>query len=130
MTGVLSIRHWPRQALHAKEQVVSKSLESKGNLLPGAPDIVRRIVCHPNLLIGLILTGGLLTMALVGLVWTPFPPTQMNIPDRLQGPSLIHWAGTDLYGRDIFSMLMVGAGNSILVGTIAVGIGMGIGWMM
>ena len=46
---------------------------------------------------------------------------------QIAAPSAAHWLGTDAFGRDILSLLMVGARNSILVGVIAVGIGMGVG---
>jgi peptide/nickel transport system permease protein len=46
---------------------------------------------------------------------------------KLQGPSALHWLGTDPFGRDIATHLLVGAQNSILVGVIAVGIGLGVG---
>jgi ABC-type dipeptide/oligopeptide/nickel transport system permease subunit len=48
-------------------------------------------------------------------------------PNRLQPPSAAHWFGTDHFGRDIFSMIMVGARTSIAVALVAVGIGMGLG---
>ncbi|HSN98817.1 MAG TPA: hypothetical protein VLS89_11050, partial [Candidatus Nanopelagicales bacterium] len=43
------------------------------------------------------------------------------------GPSAAHWLGTDSLGRDIASLLLVGAQNSIVVGLVAVGIGLSIG---
>jgi peptide/nickel transport system permease protein len=46
---------------------------------------------------------------------------------KLQEPSLRHWLGTDPFGRDISTLLLVGARNSILVGVIAVSIGLSIG---
>jgi peptide/nickel transport system permease protein len=51
----------------------------------------------------------------------------MDLPSKLQPPGSAHWLGTDAYGRDIVSLLLVGARNSILVGVIAVGIGLGLG---
>ena len=61
-----------------------------------------------------ILLGGLLCLcvvaaALISFLWTPFDITQMDIPNKLQKPSATHWFGTDHFGRDIFSMIMVGA---------------------
>ncbi|MBV1707996.1 MAG: ABC transporter permease [Hyphomicrobiales bacterium] len=62
-------------------------------------------------------------MALLALVWTPWPPAAIDVPHRLLHPSLAHWLGTDELGRDILSRLMAGAGVSLKVGMIAVGLG-------
>ncbi|NEI32411.1 ABC transporter permease subunit, partial [Rhizobium leguminosarum] len=45
----------------------------------------------------------------------------------LRAPGAAHWLGTDAFGRDVASLLLVGARNSILVGVIAVGIGLTVG---
>lgn len=82
---------------------------------------------HPNLLLGALLTGVFVTAALVSLVWTPHPFDQMAIAQRMQGPGAAHWLGTDQFGRDILTRLMIGARNSIAVGVVAVGIGMAAG---
>lgn len=66
-------------------------------------------------------------MAVVSLVWTPYEANSMNAPHRLESPSLAHPLGTDQYGRDILSRVMVGAVNSIIVGLVTVSIGMGLG---
>ena len=66
-------------------------------------------------------------MAVVSLFWTPHDPTRINIRHRLAGPSLEHWLGADQFGRDILSIIMAGAQNSIMVGVVAVGIGMSFG---
>jgi len=83
-------------------------------------------------LTGRLFVGGaiatlILTLALVSLVWTPFPADRMMISVRLQGPSALHWLGTDQFGRDVLSRLMVGARSSIAVGLFAVGIGLAAG---
>jgi peptide/nickel transport system permease protein len=82
---------------------------------------------HGSFVIGAALTGLLVVAALVGLVWTPWPNLDPDLPNRLQPPSATHWLGTDHLGRDMLSMLMVGARTSIVVGIIAVSIGMTVG---
>ncbi len=76
---------------------------------------------------GVALTAIFIIAALVSFVWTPYDVTILDIPGRLQGPSAAHPFGTDHFGRDLFSMVMVGARTSIAVAVIAVGIGMGLG---
>ena len=80
-----------------------------------------------NLMLGLVLTMVFVGAALVSYLWTPFDVTKMDIPNKLQTPSADHWFGTDHFGRDIFSMIMVGARTSIAVALVAVSIGMAIG---
>ncbi len=73
--------------------------------------------------------GGLLTLLFIGsaalsLVWTPWPATEIDVPNKLALPGATHWLGTDSLGRDIVSQLLVGARTSILVGVVAVLIGL------
>lgn len=79
---------------------------------------------HKSFAVGFALTAALALAALVSLVWTPHPPTEIDIPAKLQPPSASHWLGTDSLGRDIASQLLVGSQNSIVVGVIAVGMGL------
>jgi len=81
----------------------------------------------PSFVIGVVLAALVVAAALISYVWTPYQPTQMMILNRLKGPSAANWFGTDQFGRDVFSMIMVGARNSLAVGLGAVGIGMAVG---
>ncbi|MGJ8627132.1 MAG: ABC transporter permease [Sulfitobacter sp.] len=80
-----------------------------------------------NLILGSALTAVFVLAALVSFVWTPFDHAALNIPNKLQTPGGVHLLGTDHFGRDILSMIMVGARTSIAVALVAVGIGMGLG---
>jgi peptide/nickel transport system permease protein len=80
-----------------------------------------------SFLVGFIITAAIAAMALVSYVWTPYDITRLIVSDKLQPPSASHWFGTDHFGRDILSMIMIGARNSIAVALVAVGIGMGLG---
>ena len=73
---------------------------------------------------GAILVALLAFAAALSLVWTPYPPGKIDIPHKLLTPSLAHWLGTDQLGHDVASQLLAGARVSILVGVIAVGIGL------
>ena len=91
------------------------------NLPPqGAPvRLWGRALRSRNLVIGLLLTLVFALAALISFVWTPYDVTKLVIADRLQAPSNAHWFGTDHFGRDILSMIMVGSRNSIAVALIA-----------
>lgn len=80
----------------------------------------------------MLVTGGALAgifalAALLSFFWTPYDVAVLDIAAKLQPPSAAHWFGTDHFGRDVFSMIMVGARASIAVALVAVGIGMGLG---
>lgn len=93
----------------------------------GKPPLWRRALGHRSFVLGGILTLLLVLAATLSLVWTPWSPYEMNLPGKLAGPNATHWLGTDAFGRDVASLLLVGARNSILVGVIAVTIGLVIG---
>jgi peptide/nickel transport system permease protein len=80
-----------------------------------------------TLILGGLLAGLFAFLALLSFVWTPYDVASLDIAARLQPPSAEHWFGTDHFGRDVFSMVMVGARVSIAVALVAVGIGMGVG---
>jgi peptide/nickel transport system permease protein len=89
-----------------------------------------RALRHPSFLIGAALSALLVLAALVSLFWAPYPPAEIDIPNKLSAPGAAHWLGTDSLGRDIASQLLVGAQNSIVVGVIAVGIGLAVGVLL
>ncbi|HEY3719412.1 MAG TPA: ABC transporter permease [Roseiarcus sp.] len=80
-----------------------------------------------SLRLGVILVALLIFAAALSLVWTPYPPGALDIPHKLQNPSAAHWLGTDALGRDVASQILAGARVSLLVGVIAVGIGLAFG---
>jgi peptide/nickel transport system permease protein len=80
-----------------------------------------------GLRIGATLVALLAAAALLSLVWTPYPPGAIDVPGKLLEPSWSHWLGADGLGRDVVSQLLAGARVSILVGFIAVGIGLIVG---
>jgi peptide/nickel transport system permease protein len=82
-----------------------------------------KLLRHGSFVIGTVLTLLLVATAIVALVWTPWSATAIDVAQKLKPPSALHWFGTDHFGRDVLSMIMVGAGNSIVVGVVAVAIG-------
>lgn len=91
------------------------------------PTGLRRLLASRTFVAGAVLTGLVLLTAAMSLVWTPYDITRLVVADRMQPPSFAHWLGTDHLGRDILSMIMLGARTSIAVALVAVGIGVGIG---
>ncbi|HZD24703.1 MAG TPA: ABC transporter permease [Alphaproteobacteria bacterium] len=102
----------------------SSALPAAGEASPAGTGFWRRARRHRAFMIGASLSGLMLASALVSLVWTPHSPTEIVVTAKLQPPSWQHWFGTDQFGRDILSMIMAGAQTSIIVGLIAVGLGL------
>ncbi len=80
-----------------------------------------------GLRVGFFLVAIAVAAAAVSFVWTPYDVTAIDIASKLIPPSMQHPLGTDHFGRDILSMIMVGARYSLVVALVAVSIGAGIG---
>lgn len=93
------------------------------------PGRFRSILAGGNsqLFIGLALIAVVALAAAVSLFWTPYDPVRSVPGDRLLFPGAEHPLGTDRYGRDLLSGIMVGARTTLFVGTIAVAIAAVIG---
>ncbi len=89
--------------------------------------LAQRALRHPSFVLGSVLLCLVACAALLSLVWTPYALTDIEMARKLMPPSGSHWLGTDALGRDVVSLLLAGARSSILVGVVAVGIGLSIG---
>ena len=89
--------------------------------------LLRAALRSPNFVVGAVITAVFVLAALLSFVWTPYDAALQNIPNKLKPPSLEHWLGTDHFGRDILSMIMVGARTSIAVAFVAVTVAMVVG---
>jgi peptide/nickel transport system permease protein len=89
--------------------------------------MIRVALKNRTLIIGLALSLIFVGAALVSFIWVPQDVGAMDIPNKMKPPSAAHPLGTDHFGRDILSMIMVGARTSIAVAVVAVVIGMGLG---
>jgi peptide/nickel transport system permease protein len=72
----------------------------------------------------------IIATAIISFLHTPYDPNRMNLSERFLSPSTKHWLGTDQYGRDILSRVMKGSVNSLIVGWVAVGIGLSLGVLL
>jgi peptide/nickel transport system permease protein len=77
-----------------------------------------RLRRNPTALIGLVIVITYLLLVLVGEWVAPYAYTEQHLSDALQPPSLRYWFGTDQFGRDILSRVIVGSRSMI---TLALG---------
>ncbi len=65
-----------------------------------------------NAIVGIVVTGALIVLAVAGPWIAPYDPLRLDLPARLSGPSAIHLLGADEFGRDVLSRLASGARTS------------------
>jgi len=111
---------------------VSAPLTAAADAMTAAPprlaaEFWSRALRHRSFVLGGALVLLVIGSALLSLLWTPWPAYDIDIASKLRPPSAAHWLGTDSFGRDIVSLLLVGARSTIMVGIIAVGIGLTFG---
>lgn len=94
-----------------------------------APSVRRRSRFQSNaaFLAGGAITAFYLAIAALSLIWTPYDVTALDVESRFAAPGWAHWFGANALGRDVLSMIMVGARTSIAVAFLAVGIGVALG---
>jgi peptide/nickel transport system permease protein len=91
------------------------------------PGFWKRARGHRSFVIGAVLSVLLALAALLSFLWTPYSPYVVDMAAKMLPPDSRHWLGTDPYGRDVAALLLVGARASIVVGVVAVSIGLVIG---
>jgi peptide/nickel transport system permease protein len=76
---------------------------------------LRQHMRHPGLATGTLLLVFLLLMALLAPWLAPHPPLKTNMANTLAPISAAHWLGTDQFGRDVFSRILLGTQISLKV---------------
>jgi peptide/nickel transport system permease protein len=90
----------------------------------------RRIIRNPGAIVGMVFIAALITAAVFAPVIAPHDPLEQGLNDGLlqaENPSRDYWFGLDRLGRDQFSRVIFGARYTLLIGLVAVGIGLSIG---
>ena len=90
--------------------------------------VMKRLMKNPNAVAGMDILAVILAVGLFTEVIAPYGYAEINMADRLQGPSLRHFFGTDEMGRDLFSRIIYGTRSTLMIsfGTVAFGTGIGI----
>jgi peptide/nickel transport system permease protein len=94
----------------------------------------RRLIRNPGAIIGAFFVSVFVLTALFAPLIAPYGPKEQNL-DLLQngqpvGPSSGHWFGIDTLGRDEFSRIVYGARFSLLIGIVAVALGLSVGLLL
>ena len=95
------------------------------------PRLGRLIRRHPTMVSGIVLLGLMVLMAVGAPYWGTLDPLELNPIERLYAPSMQHWFGTDMLGRDLYSRTVYGSQISLVVGgcvaILSVSVGLAIG---
>ncbi len=95
-----------------------------------AGQLLRQAAWNKSALIGSLILGMILIAALFASQLAPHDPIKQNLGHRLQPPGFEYLLGTDQYGRDILSRVIYGSRISLMIGVVAVFIGMLIGLLI
>jgi peptide/nickel transport system permease protein len=90
-------------------------------------ETIQTLLANKLAVVGLIVLAVLVFVGIFGKALAPYGINDIDIPNRLTGPSAAHWFGTDDLGRDTFSRVLVAARVSLQVGFIAVGFALIVG---
>lgn len=106
------------------EQVANRSSDIDATVVPRA---TRRrslpVILKPRLLLPLLVLAAILACGMAPRWIAPFDPIDMDSYAILQAPSASHWLGTDHFGRDVLSLIVYGARQSLMMGAFAVLVG-------
>ena len=80
------------------------------------PELAARLLRTPAGLIGITLLLAMLLVVVLGPLLAPYDPEAFHVTRRLQGPSAAFWLGTDQFGRDLLSRILVGGRPAVLFG--------------
>ena len=95
------------------------------------PRLWRFVRRNPTMVGGMVLFSLMVVMAVGAPYWGTLDPLELNPIERLRAPSMTHWFGTDMLGRDLYSRTIYGSRISLFVGVcvaaLSVNIGLAIG---
>lgn len=91
-------------------------------------EALRRLVRNPMAVVGMVLIAVFVLVAIFAPLIAPYSPTDNSWLDQVRpgqypGPSAEHWLGIDPLGRDVFSRIIYGARQSLLIGVVALALG-------
>ena len=82
--------------------------------------LLSRLMRRRLAVFSLVFLAAIIVIALLAPWIVPYAPNRMDLVHRLQPPSLMHWFGTDDFGRDVLSRVIYGSRVSLAVGALVV----------
>jgi peptide/nickel transport system permease protein len=93
-----------------------------------------RLIRNPGAVVGFVLVALFVFTAAFAPLIAPYDPREQDLSlladGCCPGPSADHWFGVDQLGRDVFSRVVYGARYSLLIGVVAVTVGVSIGLVL
>jgi peptide/nickel transport system permease protein len=125
-------RPLPSTLPHARERDSRVAASDAPGKATGAASVLAARPARPGLAALLVPLSGLVLLfvaacALLPGAIAPYLPTDMNPDHILSAPAHDHWFGTDQFGRDVLSLVVYGARQSLAIGIFSVLIGCGLG---
>jgi peptide/nickel transport system permease protein len=105
-------------------------VESSGDAGLSGLSIAGAVKRQPLAAVGVVLLTVFVVCAVLAPWLAPQDPAQLDLHERLMGPSAAHWFGTDDLGRDILSRTLFGARISLIVAVSVVGLSLGLGLVL
>ena len=96
----------------------------------GWAEVLRRLVRDPQGLFALVVVLLFVGSALAAPALAPYFPDQIDIRNRMQGPSLLHWLGTDQLGRDTLSRVLYGGRIALTIAIVSIGVSLSLGLLL
>ena len=93
-------------------------------------EVWRRLRKNKLGVLGLIVASTVILVAVFATRLVPYDPFTQDVANRFQPPGAAHWFGTDNYGRDILSRLIIGSRISLMVGLVSTTISSALGILL
>ena len=90
-------------------------------------DAWRRLRRNRLAMFGMFVIIGFLAVSWIGPFLSSYDYFTTDLPNARQGPTAVHWFGTDTLGRDVYTRILYGGRTALMVGVMVVGLSTGIG---
>ena len=93
-------------------------------------DAWRKLKKNKPAMFGLVVLGVFIVLSVLAPWITPYSYSGQNLELGPSSPSALHWLGSDLFGRDLFTRILYGSRISLAVGFIATAVALliGVSW--